>query len=67
MNNKQMEKITARITTAKNAGFPYAFITSDISWADLAILKSQYEVTFGWNNKYLTGSMLFETGYLIKL
>jgi len=62
-----MEKITARITTAKNAGFPYAFITADISWSDLAILKSKYEVTQGWNNKYLTGYSIMEMGYLIKL
>jgi len=50
-----MEKITAKITTAKASGFRYAFIT-DVNWSDLAIVKSQYEVTQGWNNVYLSGS-----------
>lgn len=61
-----MEKITAKINTAKAAGFPFAFIT-DVNWSDLAIVKSQYEVTQGWNNKYMTGYSLMEFGYLIKL
>jgi hypothetical protein len=61
-----MEKIIAKITTAKNAGFPFAFV-SELSWAELNIIKSQYEVTQGWNNKYMTGYSLMEFGYLIKL
>ena len=61
-----MEKITSKITTAKAAGFPFAFIT-DVNWSDLATIKSQYEVTQGWNNVYLTGSNVLEFGYLIKL
>ena len=61
-----MEKITAKITTAKAAGFPFAFI-SDVDWVDLAILRRYYEVTQGWNNVYLTGSNVLEFGYLIKL
>jgi len=61
-----MEKITAKITTAKAAGFPFAFI-AEMDWSDLAIVKSQHEVVQGWNNVYLTGSNVMEFGYLIKL
>jgi hypothetical protein len=60
-----MEKITAKITTAKAAGFAFAFI-AEMDWSDVATLRQTYEVVQGWNNKHLTGYVGMEFGYLIK-
>ena len=55
------------IAKAKERGFKQVFIT-DLTWDEVAEVRKEYEVTLGWNNKYLTGYSISQSfGYIIQL